>query len=70
MPIPKMSPSTFFQIIFDLFHLSMSMTILEVVAPASGCFVEHVDDNFYRYRVHIPAGVEFDFLFNGFQCFV
>ncbi len=55
---------------FDLFHLVMSMTIMEVIAPASGCLIELVDNDIYRYRVHIPAGIVFDFLFNGFHGFV
>lgn len=46
------------------------MTIVEVIAPASGCLIEHGDDIFYRHRVHIPASVAFDFLFDGLHGFV
>jgi hypothetical protein len=43
---------------------------MEVLTPASGCLIKHRDDALYRYRVHVPASVEFDFLFDRLQGFI
>ena len=65
MPRPQMQSQAFFQKVSDLLHLPMTMAKMEVVAPASGCLIELANNDIHRYRVHRPAGVKSDLLFDG-----
>ena len=65
MTVPQMHSQALFHEISDLLHLAMTMAIMEVVAPASGCLIELAHDLIHRHRVHVPAGIESDLLFDG-----
>ncbi len=70
MPIPQMMPQALFPVVFDLFHFSMAMTVVEVIAPTANGLIELANNVISRYGVHIECSVALDFLFDGLHGFV